>query len=86
MSQSCVEVTPKLSTCAIEADSAAGLKQPRECSVHALLPSITKVESCALQRMSSLLLTAIDLLVSAYLHALLAMLHALLAMLHALPA
>ncbi len=135
MCPSCVEVTPKLTTCAIGVDSAAGLKQPGErsvvtrraqkslraigyqdsalgaqpCSIcnitcdvlilcttfqitydiaarylpldtlqpychmlcivmHALLPSIAyigKVESCALQRMSSLLLTATDLLVSA---------------------
>ena len=30
MRPSCVEVTPKLTTCAIGVDSAAGLKQPRE--------------------------------------------------------
>ena len=33
MRPSCVEVTPKLTTCAIEVDSAAGLKQPRERSL-----------------------------------------------------
>ena len=33
MRPSCVEVTPKLTTCAIEVDSAAGLKQPRERSI-----------------------------------------------------
>ena len=33
MCPSCVEVTPKLTTCAIQVDSAAGLKQPRERSI-----------------------------------------------------
>ena len=33
MRPSCAEVTPKLTTCAIEVDSAAGLKQPRERSI-----------------------------------------------------